>query len=329
MDQIDFNEEYIRNNFKGFCENVEQCGLEAYVVIKESPKLRSMAFEEKDNSEGENLRDILKKMLLNIIEENYLDELAEYADGHQLADNQNKYLYFEQSDKFFPFQYLDSEDEDIQDFKDEDLAEAVGLVFKVRKGNNVIWLYQHLWGIMIPNKKKTHLMTRIAKFENKVVFSEQKDSILTIARKIDIIILNSYLITQNTGLLQKSFGFHDYIYQAASHTVEGINEKNLVENIEKLNDYIARGKAKYAKKMMRIGTSRVLSLSKEELIEKINTLDRWKDKFQINPETNQIKLDTYAEVESLIDLFDERYTRSDVTDTEYDTDVKSIAQPTQ
>lgn len=26
-------------------------------------------------------------------------------------------------------------------------------------------------------------------------------------------------------------------------------------------------------------------------------------------------------------LFDERYTRSDVTDTEYDTDVKTVAQP--
>ena len=37
---------------------------------------------------------------------------------------------------------------------------------------------------------------------------------------------------------------------------------------------------------------------------------------------------TYGEVENLIDLFDERYTRSDVTDTEYDTDVKTIAQPT-
>ena len=56
-------------------------------------------------------------------------------------------------------------------------------------------------------------------------------------------------------------------------------------------------------------------------------LSRWKDKFSINKETNQIVLKTYIEVESLIDLFDERYTRSDVTDTEYDTDVKTVAEP--
>ena len=38
-------------------------------------------------------------------------------------------------------------------------------------------------------------------------------------------------------------------------------------------------------------------------------------------------LDTYAQVEDLIDLLDERFTRSDITDTEYDTDVKQVAEP--
>ena len=79
--------------------------------------------------------------------------------------------------------------------------------------------------------------------------------------------------------------------------------------------------------MMRIGTSRVFNLTKEQLIKKINTLPRWLGKFTVNADTNQIILKTYGEVESLIDLFDERYTRSDVTDTEYDTDVKTVAQP--
>lgn len=329
MEKAVFNEAYIKSTLRSFCENGNLCGFEAYIVKKESPKLKIMSLDEKVNDDGENFRTVLKKLFFSILTENYLDDTAEYSDGHQLADNQNKYLYFEQSENFFPFKYLDNSDENIQDFKDEDLDEANGLIFKIRKDSKVIWLYQHLWGIMVPNKKKNNLMTRLNKFENKVVFSENKESILTIARKVDIMIIDGYLITKNIGLLQKSFGFHDYIYQAANHTVESIESKNLVENIEKLNDYIARGKAKYAKKMMRIGTSRVLNLSKDELVEKINTLDRWKDKFQINPETKQIKLDTYAEVESLIDLFDERYTRSDVTDTEYDTDVKSIAQPTQ
>ena len=207
------------------------------------------------------------------------------------------------------------------------MSSASGLAFEIRKANKSLWLYQHLWGIMVPNKKKTNLMTRVMRFENKVVFSEQKESLLTIAHKIDIIICDGYLITGNTTLLQKYFGFHDYIYQAAHQTAQSIASKNLVENIDKLSEYISRGKSKYAKKMMRIGTSRVFNLTKEQLIEKINTLPRWNDKFTVNADTNQIILNTYGEVESLIDLFDERYTRSDVTDTEYDTDVKTVAQP--
>lgn len=79
--------------------------------------------------------------------------------------------------------------------------------------------------------------------------------------------------------------------------------------------------------MMRIGTSRVFHLTKEQLYSKVNTLPRWQGKFRVNQDTKQIVLNNYGEVENLIDLFDERYTRSDVTDTEYDTEVKTIAEP--
>ena len=128
-------------------------------------------------------------------------------------------------------------------------------------------------------------------------------------------------------MLQKNFGFQDYIYQSATQAVTSIAEKGLVSNTDKLTEYISRGEPKYAKKMMRIGNSRVLALSAEELFTKINTVQRWKGKFHIDDTTNQIVLKNYGEVESLIDLFDERYTRSDITDTEYDTDVKTVAQP--
>ena len=52
----------------------------------------------------------------------------------------------------------------------------------------------------------------------------------------------------------------------------------------------------------------------------------WKDKFEENQE-GLIVLNTYQQVEDLIDLLDERCTRSDVTNQEYDTDVKRVAKP--
>ncbi len=328
MPEETLNEEQIRMKLNDFYDNIAQCGLEAFVVKKNAPKLKRMSLSEACNDQGKNFRTILKEMFVNILNEQYLSLDVEYADGRQVADNQHKNLIFEQGESFRPFSFLNDEAEK-GEFVSEDLTEACGLAFQLRKGENTVWLYQHLWSIMVPNKKKTNLMARLMQFENQVVFSEQSESLLTIANKIDILIMGDALITSNVTLLQKYFGFQDYIYQSAQRAVQSIIQKSLVANNEKLMEYISRGKPKYAKKMMRIGTSKVLTLTQDQLIEKINTLTRWQGKFNVNQDTKQITLGTYSEVESLIDLFDERYTRSDVTDTEYDTDVKTVAKPVE
>lgn len=323
----DLNEVQIREKIKDFYDNNSQCGFEIFVVSKISPKLKSVSLSESKNGDGKTFREILKETFFSILNEQFLSQEAEYADGTQLADNQNKNLIIKQSDEFQPFAYLNDQNE-VSEFVMEDLENASGLAFRLRKGEQEIWLYQHLWSIMVPNKKRTNIMTRLMRYEDHIVFSEQMDSLLTIAKKVDILIIDNYIITRNTSLLQKNFGFQNYIYQSAKQVVGSIVQKDIVKNTEKLTKYISRGKTKYAKKMMRIGSSKVLSLTQEQLMSKIHTLDRWKEKFEIDEELKQITLTTYKDVENLIDLLDERYTRSDVTDTEYDTDVKKIAQPT-
>lgn len=320
------NETRIRDLLSDFYSNQNECGFAAFVVMKNEPKLKQMSLSEIENEEGNTFRDVLKAMVFSVINDCFLTPEAEYVDGTRLADKQQKNLIINQSGTFIPFYFLNNSDENII-FSIEDLANACGVAFKIRKENKTIWCYQHLWSIMIPNRKKNSIMTRLNKFENQIVFEEQKDDLLTISRKIDILIIDGCLITSNTNLLQKNFGFQDYIYQSAEQAIGSITETNLVANSEKLREYIRRGKPKYAKKMMRIGTSRVLSLSAQELLNRINTLSRWNGKFVIDEKTDKIVLTTFKEVENLIDLFDERFTRSDITNTEYDTDVKTIAQP--
>lgn len=121
-------------------------------------------------------------MVFAVIEERYLSAEAEYVDGSQLADNQNKFLIINQSGSFTPFAFLTNpETADIFDI--EDLPNATGIIFKLRKGDMTIWCYQHLWSIMVPNRKKNSLMARFNKFENQTIFEEQKDWLLTIAKK--------------------------------------------------------------------------------------------------------------------------------------------------
>ena len=98
-----------------------------------------------------------------------------------------------------------------------------------------------------------------------------------------------------------------------------------MENEEKLRDYAQRKDKRYAKKMMQIHKFPVASMEKEMLLAKLQTVERWKNVFEV--QGGQIYLRSYADVERLIDLFTERYTKSEVTGQEYDTAVKDKAAP--
>ena len=318
--------ERIKKILQKAVQDKNNCGFAAYIVAKTDSKLRKMIFDEEKFNSG-NYKHIVRDAILNVISEKYLAEETEFASGANVADNQKKYYIIAQSEEYRPFDYLDVQVEDIPEFKFDQIDDASGIIFWFRIEENEFWVYQHLWSIMVPNKKKTNLLSRLQKYENHDYFIEQKEPLITIATKVDVLIMQNYIITSNIGLMQKSFGFQDFIVATADKSVERVMNKALVANPEKLKEYINRGKTtKYAKKMMRIANSKVLDLSNEKLMERVHTLERWKDKFEENGE-GQIVLNTFQQVEYLIDLLDERYTRSDVTNQEYDTDVKQVAEP--
>lgn len=95
--------------------------------------------------------------------------------------------------------------------------------------------------------------------------------------------------------------------------------------MDKLQEYVQRQNKKYAKKMMQIHKFPVATMSKAGLVERLLTVERWRGVFEIQEE--QVYLRNYTDVENIIDLFTERYTKSEVTGQEYDTEVKNKAEP--
>lgn len=303
----------------------DRCGFAAYIVAKNDPKLREMILDEKTVSDT-NYKNIVRDVILDVIGGKFLSDQAQYMPAQNVADDQNKFYIIKQEGEYKPFDYLKTSLETVPEFKHNMVDDASGIAFWFRIDNNEFWAYQHLWSIMVPNKKRTNLLSRIQEHGDHDYFAEQVDPLLTIANKVDALVIDDNIITSNISLMQTSFGFQDFIVATANKSVDRITDKNLVSNPQKLFEYIGRGKtSKYAKKMMRIVGSKVLDLTKDQLMEKVHTLPRWNGKFDENE--GQIVLNTYTQVESLIDLLDERYTRSDVTDQEYDTDVKQVAAP--
>lgn len=314
----------MKDAIRYFAESADKCGLEVYIVTKEAPRLKRMNLYE--GAPGDtSLYCSLKDTVMTILKEKYLSEDTEYVSADRIADEQDKFYIIEQNDEYKPFDFITGE---TGLFSQVDIKDAIGILFKLQREKKVLWAYQQLWAMMIPNKTSKGIMARIMHIDKKGdVFTALTDPILTIAKKIDFIIINGSIIASDHKLLQQLFGFQDYIRIRANKTISIVAEKGFVQNIEKMMEYCNRGngKPKYAKKLMRIADSRVLKMPVEKMMENIHKSKRWNGK--IPEENGAFILSTFAHVELLIDLLDERYTRSDITDEEYDTDVKKIAEP--
>lgn len=297
------------------------CGFEVYVITKSVPRLKKMGFVENGT---DNLHQKLKDSIFKILLEKYNANDAEYVSADRIADEQRKYYIVSTSENYDPLSVLKTKP---GQFRKNDIGDATGVVFSIRHGEKHLWAYQHLWSIMVPNKSKKNWMARMVSSTQGDVFEEMKDPIITFAEKIDLLVIGDYIIASDYKLLQNSFGFQDYIRIRADKTITAVEEKGIVANVDKLKAYVQRGngKTKYAKKMMRIADSRVLRMDTDKLWTNIHRSVRWNGK--IKEENGKFVLETYMQVEDLIDLLDERYTRSDITDTEYDTDVKQVAEP--
>ncbi|AGL00592.1 DUF4868 domain-containing protein [Desulfoscipio gibsoniae] len=301
-------------------------GFEAFVIMKNDNTLKRLVLFEGNPSNlsgqaSENFKEKVNTTIAEFIKEKYLADDAEYEPVENIADNQNKFYVIEQTDQYRPFDILNTPINNLQTFNMTDRDNALGLLFMFRRGDNKIWGYQHIYTVTIPNKLRKNWLS----IQQAETFKEMILPLFPIAKKVNLIIIGQEITTKDISLMQRQFGFETYIRNSAQTVIGDVSEIGLFENIEKLSSYVERSKLTYAKKMMRIRHSAVLRMSSEQLLNKVQTLPRWSGKFVI--ENNRIVLKTYNHVENLIDLLDERYTRSDVTGEEYSTDVKRLAPP--
>ena len=296
----------------------DQFGFEVFILLinKEKSEIKRFIFYEKGNTFKKDLELAIKESIGN----QFLAEESEYALAEKLADNQNKIYLIKQDEKYRPFAFLDLELENVDTFSMKDRDDAQAALFRFSKNGKAIWAYQHIWPIHIPNKKKNNFLVQGLKTEGHDEFIEMKNPIFAITRKIDVLIMGDYIITKGVDFLQKHYGFDTFIRKSAEEVVNIISDIGLIENTGKLHEYIGRNKTKYARKMMRIKSYNVINMNAQEIMDRVQDIPRWKDVFKINE--GKIALNTYKDVENLIDLFDERFTRSEVTGDEFDTDVK-------
>lgn len=301
-------------------------GFEAYAVMKDHPNMSRFVLFEGNPTNGIvrnqiNFKEQVKNSIVDYIRGEYLSDEAEYELAENIADNQRKFYVIEQDNSYKPFEMFRIAIDNGNTFQMEMRDNVQGFAFMFKRGDIKMWGYQHLYAVTIPNKAKKNWLS----VQEAEVFKEIDTPMLPIAKKVNLLVIGNEIITKDISLMQRQFGFETFVRNSAAKVVGDINELGLITNVDKLIAYAERNQLTYAKKMMRIRHSAVLKLPAEDLLNKVSTLPRWSGKFVIDGK--HIVLNTYAHVESLIDLLDERYTRSDVTGEEYSTDVKQIAPP--
>ncbi|MEG0962277.1 MAG: DUF4868 domain-containing protein [Lachnospiraceae bacterium] len=332
--QREIQEEIADNNSEDFVTNAitemfsdEEFGFDVFIKMKndESAIKRFLFYEEQVEREAGFKRRI-QNSIVESIQTMFLTESAEFTMVENIANNQDKFYIIQQDESYRPFEILSTPVEDINNFTMDESAEADAIVFRFRRGKSSFWAYQQIAPAAVPNKKKQNFLIKILSTEQTDQFVEMSDQLFTITRKVNLLVIGDKIVTKDISLMQRHFGFEDFVRASARKAVSDISNIHIVANDDKLTDYIERTSTKYSKKMMRIKNYHVIEKSADELIEKLNNVERWKGVFDIQ-EGNKINLRTYKDVENLIDLFDERYTFSLITNDEFDTDVKELAGP--
>lgn len=308
----------IVRKLKPIIESPDECGFEAYLVARTEPRLKKLNLSIAD------LQLTLKRDILAMIQERYLDDNSVYTGAENVADNQVKFYIVEQNEEYQPFN-LDTWTK--EDFKEEQLNDFMGFLFHLRYDQQDVWCYQNRRSTTVTNRKKTNLLARLKHFDDGWIFEEQNERIISFVHAIDILILDKYLITSDIRLLERSFDFQVFIHQKAKEVAEKVAETKLFSGMDKLNEYLSsdvKSHKPYRKKILKVLDSPVLQMTSDALIKKVTTLPRWSGKFR-NPINGVIPIDSNKEIEAMIDLLAERFTESPVSGQEYDTEVKKKA----
>ena len=308
----------------------KQYGFEIYIVMKSGEKLiKRFILDEGNPNEPDGFKNRIRNSIQTAIRNNYMSDECKYADSEDLADENSCIYVIEQNEEYHPFEFIDISEEKIDNFKlsDKNNADAVLFKFTFQRNGTLkrLWAYQKIIPSSIPNKKNQHFQLITKSDEHTDIFRELEDQMFIITRKVDLLILNNEIITENVGLMERHFGLETFIRASAAKAATEIEQIGLIENNDRLQEFVQRPDKKYARKMMQIHKFPVATMNKDELLNKLNTVERWKNVFDIRG--TGIHLRNYTDVEKLIDLFTERYTRSDVSGQEYDTSVKNVIEP--
>lgn len=127
------------------------------------------------------------------------------------------------------------------------------------------------------------------------------------------------------NLMQRFFGFEQYIRAGAQKTIEIIRNLDIVDSLEKFVAFENKSKLTNAKKLLKAKNSPVLQMKKNDLLENLKKHSRYKTMFKF--EEDHIVISSQKEAAAFIKMLNDDIVRSELTGKEYDSSSKMLLGP--
>lgn len=169
---------------------------------------------------------------------------------------------------------------------------------------------------------ENEMMVYIVIFDKKAY---QISDIVQIDSRADVIIFSSSVVTAKMDLMQRFFGFEQYIRAGAQKTIEIIRDLDIVDSLEKFVAFENKSKLTNAKKLLKAKNSPVLQMKKNDLLENLKKHSRYKTMFKF--EEDHIVISSQKEAAAFIKMLNDDIVRSELTGKEYDSSSKMLLGP--
>ena len=156
-------------------------------------------------------------------------------------------------------------------------------------------------------------------------YDEIDSDIVQIDSRADVIIFSSSVVTAKMDLMQRFFGFEQYIRAGAQKTIEIILDLDIVDSLEKFVAFENKSKLANAKKLLKAKSSPVLQMKKNDLLENLKKHSRYKTMFKF--EEDHIVISSQKEAAAFIKMLNDDIVRSELTGKEYDSSSKMLLGP--
>lgn len=303
----------IKGRILEISENLEKCGIEVFVCVKNN--IKDIKLEKMLVSNT--LLDKVKAIIGDVLKAEYLLDEAEYMDISEVIDNKKAIYLLEQDDTYRPFAFLNAEPETIENFKEENIKNVFGFLFKLNINSKKIYVYQHAY---VGSKLRTKNVLRI--IQKKDVFEIVDKEMLKIDHRGEMVIIDDTILIKKVEVLQNYFGFQIFVRNRAKETINQLEKLDIIGNMDKLKEYQAGDKLTISKKLMKIQNSPVLQMKKAELLNKIPAISRYKGLIHI--EDGKIKTESKKDIDNLMKLLNDDYVKSELTEQEYDSTSKIL-----